>query len=1101
MQKKVIIFVSLCALGLLGNYFKVSLFFGIDVTFGSIATLFVIALLGIIPGVVAGLIIGSMTLLLWGHPYAMVIFGAEALFVGLVYKNQRNLALVDGFYWLLIGVPLVFVFYGGVLDLPFSVNSVIATKQALNGVLNAVAVGLLLNILSLYRTSALNLGQNKASFRDITFNVISVLVIISATIPSILSSYNFLRELEREAKFELQTVANFVESKLTVAETGTAAAPDNLQARLANQLDELDLGMFAGSVPIALSVKDSNGTKLAILGNMKSSENGTLTRSQSGLVDLWMPSADLPQMKLWKASQYQLSNTIELIDGETINITIEMPTDAVMERHNNNSFQTLLLLTLILGVGLILGHFLSIFLTLPIRRIAKESATISENLNADIAPQISSATLSEFDLLVNSLRTMSEDVVGKFHALNEIRNTLEDKVKERTVELNKLAVVARQVSNAVVITNLDGQIEWVNEGFTRITGFDLAEIVGKKPGSFLQGEESSIEIIAEMSDALKNREPFQVEIINYTRDGTPYWIDISCNPMFNDVGDVVGFIAIETDIDDRKSVELELQDKRNELQEQLQQTIEAQSWVETQAQELVALAESEALARVDAETAGRAKSEFLASMSHEIRTPMTGVLGFADMLLDDNLPDASRDKVLKIIETSKSLLAIINDILDISKINAGMLQIETVDFNPIEVAESVTHLFQQTLSPEKNAALNITVGFTEGFPDFVSGDPTRLRQILLNLMGNAVKFTNKGSVSLRCKSDLENKMLHFEISDTGIGMSPENQKELFKDFAQADASISRKYQGTGLGLSICKRLVELLGGEIEVDSALGQGSTFTFTIPYSMATQETPLWNKDAEPIVKKDIPQLNVLVAEDNDINQTIIGAILEKMGHKFTVVNNGIEAIHAVKVNDFDLILMDVRMPEMSGPEATIEIRKLKSPKANIPIIALTADVMADNRQSYAEAGMNDIVAKPINNNELDAAIRRAVKSDATEPEVIAGQPINNASFDVNELVERLSLPKELSLQLIQMFANNYADVDVRLSNMAEDDQCEDIVKLTHDLRGISGTLGFDEIKQLAAEIETDAKGSDLEAVRKNIERLSTSLKEVMQQVEALL
>lgn len=386
-------------------------------------------------------------------------------------------------------------------------------------------------------------------------------------------------------------------------------------------------------------------------------------------------------------------------------------------------------------------------------------------------------------------------------------------------------------------------------------------------------------------------------------------------------------------------------------------------------------------AQHEAMLANKAKSSFLAIMSHEIRTPMTGIMGFADMLLEDGLSDDSRKKVMRIQGAAKSLLTIINDILDISKLDADKFEIEHINFDPANLANDIVQLFYQTCPEDKKESLQVTAKISDNFPAAVNADPTRIRQILVNLMGNAVKFTQDGSVTLKCGFDEERSELTFDIIDTGIGISEENLSKLFEEFVQADASVSRQFQGTGLGLAVCKRLVDLMGGDIGVRSEPGKGSTFWFRLPCRVVDAED---NEGA--LTMHDVPLtsldrgLSILVAEDNEINQMIIRSIVEKMGHDVTMVNNGVEAVESFKANPYDLILMDVRMPEMSGPDATQQIRQSGLPASNIPIIALTADVMADNKASYFEAGMNDCVGKPINPVELATAISKVLSQDGS-------------------------------------------------------------------------------------------------------------------------
>lgn len=376
-----------------------------------------------------------------------------------------------------------------------------------------------------------------------------------------------------------------------------------------------------------------------------------------------------------------------------------------------------------------------------------------------------------------------------------------------------------------------------------------------------------------------------------------------------------------------------------------------------------------------AEAANLSKSEFLATMSHEIRTPMTGVLGFADLLMHDNLPPASIEKVVWIKEAAKSLLSIITDILDISKMEAGKLEIEALNFQPCALAETVVALCRNTCPPDKQKRVEISWSVDGPFPEVVQADPTRLRQILINLVGNAVKFTDQGFVRLICSADTARQQLQFDIFDSGIGIKADVLPKLFDEFVQADASISRRYEGTGLGLTICQRLSELLGGTIAVESTLGQGTRFTVTIPYAPATGKATALSEVREPAQKITTSRpLKVLIAEDNQINQLMIRTLIEGMGHQAAIVQDGEAAVAAVRDGQFDLVLMDVRMPVMAGPEAARLIRRLPGDAGRIPIIALTADAMEEHRKSYRQAGMDYCVAKPIDTEQLAEVVLQA-------------------------------------------------------------------------------------------------------------------------------
>ncbi|MBT7136587.1 MAG: response regulator [Rhodospirillaceae bacterium] len=384
----------------------------------------------------------------------------------------------------------------------------------------------------------------------------------------------------------------------------------------------------------------------------------------------------------------------------------------------------------------------------------------------------------------------------------------------------------------------------------------------------------------------------------------------------------------------------------------------------------LALVENLHAAKISAEAANEAKSTFLATMSHEIRTPMTGVMGFADGLLDDGLPAASKAKVERIKESTQALLQIINEVLDISKLEAGKMEIENLDFNLPSLLENVMSLFQ---GGAQNT-VSIEMELDDRLPAAIHGDPSRLRQVLLNLVGNAVKFTKEGQIRVLAERDRE--ALRFSVTDTGIGIGAETLPKLFSDFTQADSSISREFEGTGLGLAICKRLIELMGGEVGVESELGAGSTFWFTLPYVPAKSDTIEFEASGGGSTQEVlmVQPLHILVAEDNEINRMIIAETLHAFGHSFEMVNDGEEAVEAHTKGDYDLILMDIRMPKVSGPDATRIIRRMGADKKTISIVALTADAMVEHRKRYIEAGMNAVATKPIDRVELAMAINDA-------------------------------------------------------------------------------------------------------------------------------
>jgi PAS domain S-box-containing protein len=644
-------------------------------------------------------------------------------------------------------------------------------------------------------------------------------------------------------------------------------------------------------------------------------------------------------------------------------------------------------------------------------------------------------------------------------------------------ELRRLAVIAEQAAEGIAVADLDGNLQFVNQAWARMHGYESgAELVGKHLSVFHTDEQMKTEV-EPFNAGVKRQGHNWAEVGHVRRDGTTFPTQMSVIVLRDEQGEPYGLAGFAEDITRRKRAEQELLQTNRQLE--------------------IATDRASKMA-AEAEQANAAKSQFLANMSHEIRTPMTAILGFTDLIRNSiegctACPDLqtcptraqNKESIQIIRRNGEHLLDLINDILDLSKIEAGRMCVERVPCSPVQVVEEIVS-FMRVRAAEKGLSLDARYEFP--LPETILSDPVRVRQVLINLVGNAVKFTSEGHVEIvvRCMTGAQagQASVAFDVKDTGIGLMPDEIGRLFQPFAQADSSMMRQHGGSGLGLAISKRLAEALGGDIHVVSRPGEGSTFTFTVeaelpgPVRMLNDlsEAAARASHQPPSPPPAAVRLRgrVLLAEDGPDNQKLIALILRHAGADVDLASSGRAAVERVLEGmaagtPYDAILMDMQMPEMDGYEAT---SKLRESGYRGPVVALTAHAMAGDRQKCIDAGCDDYATKPVDRLGLLRMLARLMGCPPSAP----GEPAPATTAPDEAILSAFRNDPDMA-GVIAEFVGQLPERLAQMRQAAGAGLWDVLRRLAHQMKGAGGSYGYACLTEAARELESHANQADAE------------------------